>query len=100
MSARERDVRSTRHSLTCARRVMLVLDNCEHLIAACAELSATLLRRCPELRILASSREPLSITGETIWVVPSLAVPQFSPGKNDEQPLDALVELEAVQLFV
>lgn len=83
-----------------SRNLLLVLDNCEHLVAACAELAATLLRRCPQLRILASSREPLSIAGETIWSVPSLAVPSFSPTEKNDQPPDALAKLEAVQLFV
>jgi hypothetical protein len=55
-----------------SRKVLLVLDNCEHLIEACAELAETLLRSCPELRILATSREALGITGEVAWPVPSL----------------------------
>jgi predicted ATPase/class 3 adenylate cyclase len=82
-----------------ARRLLLILDNCEHLIAPCAQIAAALLRRCPELIILASSREPLSIDGETIWSVPPLAVPEFrrqEPGTE----FDNLPELEAVQLFV
>ena len=45
-------------------RTLLVLDNCEHLIEACADLAETLLRACPDLRILATSREPLRVAGE------------------------------------
>ncbi len=49
------------------RDVLLVLDNCEHVLDACAELATTLLGACPNLRILATSREPLGITGEALW---------------------------------
>src|SRR5258708_13815043 len=57
------------------RHLLLVLDNCEHLLAASAELTDGLLRGCPKLRIVATSREPLGIGGETVWRVPSLSVP-------------------------
>jgi len=57
------------------RRLLLVIDNCEHLIGACAELAETLLRSGPELRILATSRQPLGITGEATLPVPPLSVP-------------------------
>ncbi len=78
------------------RHILLVLDNCEHLIAACASLAAAILRSCPSVRILATSREPLRIDGETTFRVPSLAVP-------DDQTigdLDALTAVESVGLFV
>jgi predicted ATPase/transcriptional regulator with XRE-family HTH domain len=55
------------------RQALLILDNCEHLIGACAELAEALLRACPRLHILATSREGLNIPGEDIWRVPSLA---------------------------
>jgi len=55
------------------RDLLLVLDDCEHLIQPCAELARTLLVRCPKLRILATSREPLGVAGEHIWPVPSIA---------------------------
>jgi 2-polyprenyl-6-methoxyphenol hydroxylase-like FAD-dependent oxidoreductase len=51
------------------RSLLLVLDNCEHLVAPAAALAARLLAGCPELRVLATSREPLGITGETLWPV-------------------------------
>jgi non-specific serine/threonine protein kinase len=78
------------------RQRLLVLDNCEHLLDGCAGLVAALLRACPGLRILATSREPLGIAGEVVWPVPPLAVP-------DLQALPALDELagcESVALFV
>jgi predicted ATPase/DNA-binding XRE family transcriptional regulator len=77
------------------RQLLLLLDNCEHLIEACARLADSLLRGAPELKILATSREALAIAGETTYRVPSLKVP-------DPQQLPllaALVQFEAVQLF-
>ncbi|MFD8948587.1 BTAD domain-containing putative transcriptional regulator [Streptomyces xanthophaeus] len=58
-----------------SRTVLLVLDNCEHLIGAVAELADRLLGECPGLRILATSREPLGLTGEALWPVEPLALP-------------------------
>jgi predicted ATPase len=55
--------------------LLLILDNCEHLIEACAQLASSLLRSCPRLRVLATSREPLGVEGEAVWLVPSLSVP-------------------------
>ncbi|MBW8482546.1 ATP-binding protein [Actinomadura parmotrematis] len=55
-----------------ARPALLVLDNCEHLVEGCASLAAVLLARCPGLRLLATSREPLRMAGETVWRVPPL----------------------------
>ena len=60
------------------RNLLLILDNCEHLIAACAELAGELLQRCPGLKILATSRESLGIAGELVSPVPSLALPAAS----------------------
>ena len=57
------------------RSVLLVLDNCEHMIMACAELAAGLVAACPRLTILATSREPLGVPGEVAWPVPSLPSP-------------------------
>jgi len=78
------------------RKLLLVLDNCEHLIDACTQLVETLLRSCADLRILTTSREAFNIPGETIWPVPSLGVPDadYLP------PLAGLGQYESVQLFV
>ncbi|GFJ78271.1 BTAD domain-containing putative transcriptional regulator [Phytohabitans houttuyneae] len=57
------------------RRALLILDNCEHLVAAAAPLAESLLVRCPHLRVLATSREPLGITGEALFPVEPLALP-------------------------
>jgi len=78
------------------RKLLMVLDNCEHLISACAELADTLLRSCPGLRIVATSREGLGTPGETLMAVPSLRLPDgdWLP------PLTELAEYEAIRLFV
>jgi transcriptional regulator with XRE-family HTH domain len=57
------------------RHLLLVLDNCEHLLDACARLVADLVRSCADLQVLATSREPLGLTGEVAWRVPSLSIP-------------------------
>jgi predicted ATPase/DNA-binding winged helix-turn-helix (wHTH) protein len=78
------------------RELLLVLDNCEHLIASCAELVEALLRGAPALRIVATSREALGVSGETVCRVPSLAVPEALASI----PVNALVDAEATQLFI
>ena len=78
------------------QRLLLVLDNCEHLVTACAVLAASLLRGCPHLHLLATSRQRLDIRGETIYRVPSLTLPD-----PDQHPgASALAGYEAVRLFV
>jgi predicted ATPase/DNA-binding CsgD family transcriptional regulator len=78
------------------RKLLLALDNCEHLIAVCAHLVETLLRSCPGLHILTTSREAFNIPGETIWLVPSLDVPDA----YHLPPIEGLVKYESVQLFI
>jgi len=77
------------------KRVLLILDNCEHLIHACAQLVETMLRACPTLHILATSREALSVPGEALYLVPTLTTPH--PAQAD---LDTVSEYEAVRLFI
>ena len=74
--------------------VLIVLDNCEHLIGACAKTAELILRRCPRVHLLATSREPLGIGGETIYRVPSLSL----PGPDDTGPA-AAGSSDAVALF-
>ncbi len=73
--------------------VLIVLDNCEHLIDACAKTADAILRRCPGVHLLVTSREPLGIGGETIYRVPSLSL----PGPGDADPPGSG---DAVALFV
>jgi predicted ATPase/DNA-binding CsgD family transcriptional regulator len=78
-----------------ARRLLIVLDTCEHIVDACAELVQQLLASCPSLRVIATSREPLRVRGETVWRVPPLSV----PAGLDLESLDDLGRHEALQLF-
>lgn len=87
-----------------ARQLLLVLDNCEHLIEAAAHLVEQLLQHCPQLTVLATSREVLRVAGETIVRLPPLSIPQLpttgmlSPaGGNDDAPITAA---ESVQLLL
>lgn len=81
-----------------AKEVLLLLDNCEHLVRACAELAQAILHACPAVRILATSREPLGVDGETFWQVPPLSVPE--PVRSDRLALEAAEGSESVRLFV
>jgi non-specific serine/threonine protein kinase len=83
------------------RELLLALDNCEHLIEACAAVVESLLRACPSLRCLATSREALRCEGELVWRVPSLSAPDASEGlTGGDTGFDGLPRYEAVQLFV
>jgi predicted ATPase/class 3 adenylate cyclase len=75
------------------RSLLILLDNCEHLIDGCAKVADALLRACPNLALLATSREPLGIDGEQIYRVPTLA----TPGPDDDLP--AIRGSEAVRLL-
>lgn len=79
-----------------SRELLLILDNCEHLIALCSQFVEALLRACPRLCILVTSREILDIAGETIWSVPPLLLPNPSHLLS----LDDLVQYEAIRLFI
>ena len=79
-----------------AGRSLLVLDNCEHVVAECGHLVAELLSSCPETTILATSREPLGVVGEVTWRVPSLAAPPLE--RADGGP--PLSQYDSVRLFV
>lgn len=99
LDVRERQGGSTLAALVDSlreRRLLLLLDNCEHLADACAYLIEPLLCACPDLRILATSREAFGIAGEAVFHVPSLAVPDA----NRPMPIETLVQCEAVRLFV
>jgi predicted ATPase/DNA-binding SARP family transcriptional activator/DNA-binding CsgD family transcriptional regulator len=81
--------------------LLLVLDNCEHLVEAAARLVDTLLDSCPRLRVLATSREPLGVGGEVLWQVPSLSLPDTDgEGANGDATVERLMRCEAVRLFV
>ena len=97
LGVREEPGRALSDTLAAAlrdRRLLLILDNCEHLLGACAALAARLLETSPNLRLLSTSRQALGLTGETVWRVPSLAVP------DETESLDAVARADAVRLFV
>jgi predicted ATPase len=99
LGVREQPGRSLTETLSdylASKKVLLVLDNCEHLIEACAKLAESLLRSCPELRVLATSREALGIAGEVAWPVPSLSLPDL----RRMPEADSLSRYEAARLFV
>ncbi len=78
-----------------ARNLLLIFDNCEHLVEACAQLADEFLRNAPNIKIIASSREALGIGGETIYRVPSLSLPNQAQASRE-----ALAGFESIQLFV
>ena len=78
------------------REALLILDNCEHLIDSCAAIAAALLSGCPGIRILATSRQPLGISGEHVFAVPPLEV----PGPSAAESVRAASEYAAVRLLV
>jgi predicted ATPase/class 3 adenylate cyclase/DNA-binding CsgD family transcriptional regulator len=77
-------------------RALLVLDNCEHLVSASADLVGRLLQACPSLTVLATSREPLGVAAETPWRVRSLSLPGGKEAEEDQ----SLLDFEAIRLFV
>jgi predicted ATPase/DNA-binding XRE family transcriptional regulator len=76
------------------KTLLLVLDNCEHLLEACAQLITSLLLHCPHMRILTTSREVLNLTGEAIYSMPPLSTPEAGTPPQD------LIEYESVRLFI
>lgn len=83
------------------RQLLLVLDNCEHMVPACAKLADRLLTECPNVRILATSREPLGLVGEKVWPLSGLSTPDVAllPDKGATL-LRVLMAFESVRLFV
>jgi predicted ATPase/DNA-binding CsgD family transcriptional regulator len=99
LGAREQPGRSLGETLAdhlASRETLLILDNCEHLVDACARLADALLRSCPNLRVLSTSREALGVAGEMVLLVPPLSLPD--PGHLP--PPEELERYEAVRLFV
>jgi predicted ATPase/class 3 adenylate cyclase len=83
------------------RTALLLLDNCEHLIASCAHLATDLLGACPNVTLLATSREALRVAGEVVWQVPPLSQPDAERLRRVEaERMSALLASDAVRLFV
>jgi non-specific serine/threonine protein kinase len=114
----QRPLTETVQEFLSTRELLLVIDNCEHLVHACARLVEALLSACPELRILATSRQSLGLTGEIAWRVPSLSVPPVEGGElrvensgrvdgstpsdrsTCSSQLSTVLEFDAVRLFI
>ncbi|MGI8684819.1 MAG: ATP-binding protein [Acidimicrobiales bacterium] len=96
------------------RRLLLVLDNCEHLAGACAELAGALLRSCAHVKVVATSREPLRVPGETVWRLPPMSLPDavrlllvrstsanpaLSPGEREQAAVERICrQLDGIPL--
>jgi non-specific serine/threonine protein kinase len=91
----ERSVLATLADYLQSRQALLVFDNCEHLVAACAALAESLLRTCARLHIIVTSREALRLGGEMVWRVPSLSLPD----PRQLPAFDRVTQFEAIQLF-
>jgi len=78
------------------KETLIVLDGCEHLVTACAELAGQLLSSCPRLHMVVTSREPLGLAGETVWSVPPLSVPCLEA----DITLQSVTESDAGRLFI
>jgi predicted ATPase/class 3 adenylate cyclase len=88
-----------------AKEMLLLLDNCEHVLEATADTAHRMLRSCPDLHLLASSREPLGVEGEIVFAVPSLALPAPADELEvremvDDAKIELAAQSEAVRLFV
>ena len=75
------------------KTTLLILDNCEHLLEACAQLVTAILKHCPNIKILATSRETLNISGEAVYYMPSLTIPER------DVPIQQLPDYESIRLF-
>ena len=91
------DIGKTLEHYLQSKKLLLLLDNCEHLIDACTAITGSLLRKCPHLRVMATSREAFRIPGEITWRVPSLSLPA---GDGGLPTASEILASEAVQLFV
>src|SRR6185437_5945052 len=81
------------------REALLILDNCEHVIESAAAFAQRVLGECQRLRILATSREPLGITGEALWLVEPLALPSAGPGAGPGASSGEIESSPAVRLL-
>jgi len=93
---RDRPAMETLKDYLRAKSLLLILDNCEHLVEDCARFAETILQAAPNVKILATSREALGIRGEQIYHVPPLSTPQSKQLTTSEE----LTQFESVQLFI
>src|SRR5262249_29855188 len=103
LNVHETPAESITKTLTSAlkdRQMLLVLDNCEHLLDAAARLVDAILKSCPKIRLLVSSREALGISVESAYRVPSLSLPPLPSSREKGITTESLLEYEGVHLFL
>lgn len=88
------DPRGMIHRALAADTALIVLDNCEHVLAGAAEVVRSILESCPNVRVLATSREPLRVPGGSVFEVPGMAVP------DESSPVSEVSDYDAIELFV
>lgn len=101
LEVREQQLESPTNTLLAhlrSKHALLILDNCEHLIGECAALAHEILRACPYVSMLATSREPLKIEGEKTWAVPPLSLPEHT-ARPTADSFSQITQAEAVRLF-
>lgn len=84
----------------CDKRLLVILDNCEHVLHACADLAKRVLQAGAGVKVLTTSRDVLQVAGETVYQVPTLTVPPMAEGSDDEADVATLSHHEAVRLFM
>jgi predicted ATPase/DNA-binding CsgD family transcriptional regulator len=94
LDSRSLDAMARITSYVADQRLLLVLDNCEHVVAAVSAVASAVLEACPNATFLATSREPLGTAGERAWPVPPLSLP------SDDSTLESMLGSEAVRLFI
>jgi non-specific serine/threonine protein kinase len=102
LNIREYSDRSLLESLQDAlqsRHTLIVLDNCEHVLTACASLAGVLLQACPHVTLVTTSLQPLGLPQETVWLVPPMSLPE-APAAIDAAALATLNESDAIRLFI
>lgn len=82
------------------RNALLILDNCEQLVESAAVFADAIIRGCPKVSILATSREQLKVRGEKVWIVPPLPVPDEVSGGSETSDAEDLLECDSVMLYV
>src|SRR5262249_34721954 len=91
------NIRTSLLQAVVGKHLLIVLDNCEHVLAACAQPSENVLRAGEHVTMIATSREPLGVPGETVWRIPSLSLP---PEPRTRPSLASVAGADAVRLFV
>ncbi|HEV2474246.1 MAG TPA: tetratricopeptide repeat protein, partial [Chthonomonadales bacterium] len=96
----ERTSTETAGAFLHSQQALLILDNCEHLVDTCAQMATALMRGCARLKILATSREPLRVPGESVWLVPALPVPDAQILRSEKAAWSTVLKYDACILLI